>query len=108
MEKQDSGQVLHVNRKSVLELQNHVKRNDRWRGVAEQCCSNNVSSPKCREEGLFSKRPSKGNLAVNKILGLFTILVQLEVQIESLFQHEEKGELCIFKYTVPNVFNMRE
>lgn len=81
MEKQDSSQVVHVNRKSVLVLQNHVQRNDRWQGVAEQHCSSNVGSPKSREEVFFSKWPSKGNLAVNKILGLFTILLQLEVQI---------------------------
>lgn len=81
MEKQDSGQVLHVNRKSVLVHQNHAQRNDRWQSVAEQCCSNNESSPKSKEEAFFSKRSSKGNLAVNKILELFTILMQLQVQI---------------------------
>lgn len=81
MEKQDSGQVVHVNRKSVLELQNHIQRNDRWQGVAEKCSRNNVSSPKSREEVVFSKRLSKGSLAVNKTLELFITLMQLEVQI---------------------------
>lgn len=78
MEKHHSGQVVHDNRRSVLELQNHVKRNDRWQGVAEQCFSNNVSSSRSREEVLFSKRPLK---AVNKIWEFFTIVMQLEVQI---------------------------
>lgn len=49
MEKQDNGQAVCVNRKSVMEFQNHGYGNDRCQGVAEQCCSNNLSSPKNRE-----------------------------------------------------------
>lgn len=37
--------------------------------------------PQRTERESLSKRPSWGHLADNKILGLFTILLQLEMQI---------------------------